>query len=193
MLKEIDPSVPPGLVMAFYKGTRPGVPGFFNKIGRQLDHGPYSHTELILPEEYDRISVGSSYMDGGVRFKMIGYSSVGYWDFLPIPDFGGKLAKFAHQWTIAHNALSYDLKGNMRFFTNLAAHDENKWFCVESNMAQLGYPENHAFRFGPTHAAVTLGWYFGVEMVSIPLPSKAIQRKIKREARMALKLVKGKK
>ena len=34
--------------IAFYKGTRPGIAGLYNRLGRLLDHGPYSHAELVL-------------------------------------------------------------------------------------------------------------------------------------------------
>lgn len=172
----VDESVPDGLVMAFYKGTRPWAGGILNIIGRRLDHGPYSHTELILPEKYNRISIGSSYIDGGVRFKPIGYTSVGNWDFLPIPDADGIIAEYANHWTVRHNAKAYDLRGNLRFLTNIATQDADKWFCVESNMAMLGYPEAHAFRYGPSHAAVTLAWHFNTEMVyTLKKPSKLKQ------------------
>lgn len=176
--------------MAFYKGTRPGMGGVLNIIGRKLDHGPYSHTELILPETFHRLSIGSSYIDGGVRFKPIRYTSVGYWDFLPIPDADGSLSLYAHDWTLNHNSLAYDLRGNMRFLTNLFTQDTEKWFCVESNMAMLGYPEAHAFRYGPSHAAVTLGWHFNTSMIKIPMPNKKVQKLIKRAAKLELKAAK---
>lgn len=163
----MDSSVPAGLCMAFYKGTRPGLAGLYNMLGRRLDHGPYSHSELILPEKYQRLSASASFIDGGVRFKAIGYSSVGAWDFLPIPDPDDKLADHAYNWTLDYNACRYDLKGNIRFVTNFVCHDETKWFCTESNMAMLKYPADQAFRFGPSDAAITLAWRFESQMVIV--------------------------
>lgn len=170
----MDASVPAGLCLALYKGTRPGLAGFYNMLGRKLDHGPYSHSELILPEKYSRISASSSYIEGGVRFKHISYSSIGNWDFLPIPDPDDKLADYANEWTLRHNACRYDLKGNLRFASNFFEDDDVTWFCTESNMAMLGYPEAEAFRYGPSHAAVTLAWYFNTKLIIVPRAVKKI-------------------
>jgi len=142
MLDEIHHSVPEGLCMAFYKGTRPGLYGIANRVGRYLDRGPYSHTELIFSDA--RYSASSSIMDGGVRIKFIGYTSVGSWDFLPIPDKDNTIEKFA---------------------TNFARDNPNKWFCSEANLAALGIPES--YRYGPSGAATFLSWYFNSEMVYI--------------------------
>lgn len=163
MLDEIHHTVPEGLCMAFYKGIRPGIHGIANRIGRYLDNGPYSHTELIFSDV--RYSASSSIMDGGVRIKFIGYTSVGSWDFLPIPDTDGKIEKKVKDWFQEYAGAKYDIMGNIRFATNFARDNPHKWFCSEANLAALEIPE--PYRYGPSGAATFLSWYFNSEMVYI--------------------------
>lgn len=157
----LHPSVPRGvLVAAYYKGTRPGIPGLYNRLGRRLDHGPYSHEELIFS---DGKSASSSFMDDGVRFKDIGYSSMGCWDFLPLPG-ADELA--ARKWFEDHEGCDYDLWGNVRFGTNFARDSAEAWFCSEAVMAALGFAE--AFRYGPCGSATALKHYYKSEMIIVP-------------------------
>lgn len=155
----VHPQVPAGLVAAFYKGNRDGFGGITSRLGRMLDHGPYSHSELILPSG---LSWSASLPDKGVRAKPIGYSSPHKWDFLPIPDPTGAIAFEAEQWYLAHDGEPYDVWGNVRFLTNFVSHSADKWFCSESNMAALGYPE--PWRYGPSGMAVTLQHEFKTQM-----------------------------
>jgi len=67
--------------IAFYKGTRAGVAGIYNRGVRAIDAGKYSHCEIIFS---DGVSASSSFMDGGVRFKEIEYNSAN-WDIIEIP------------------------------------------------------------------------------------------------------------
>ena len=155
-------TVPPGLVVALYKGTRPGVAGLYNRLGRYLDAGPYSHTELVFS---DRISASSSFMDGGVRSKLIGYSSVGNWDFLPIPDPAGAIERRARGWFEFHDAMPYDVMGNVRFGIGFARQSESKWFCSEALMSALGYDE--AWRYGPSGGATLLKHDFKTTIIEV--------------------------
>lgn len=158
----VDASVPKGLSLALYKGTRKGLQGIYNIVGRFLDRGPYSHTELVFT---DRLSGSSSYMDKGVRIKKIGYSSVGNWDFLPIPDYQGILEERALKWYYDHNGAPYDYMGNVRFATNFARDDKTKWFCSESNLAALGFPE--PYRYGPSGAASLLQHIYNNKIIVV--------------------------
>jgi hypothetical protein len=132
---------------AFYKGTRPGVAGLYNRLGRYLDgRGKYSHTEFIFSNQ---MSASSSYMDGGVRFKEIGYSSVDCWDFLQLP---ASWEETSFEWYLKHNGQGYDMLGQIKFGLGfIQAHDVDAWFCSESNIASIesliGHPQPH--RFGP--------------------------------------------
>ena len=163
----MHPSVPmaTGLTVAFFKGNRPGIEGIFNRIGRHLDAGPYSHAEIILP---NGLSYSSSIVDKGVRFKNIGYSSVGNWDFLPIPNPDLIISNQVATWFAKHHGELYDHLGNLRFATNFAHDDPTKWFCSEAIMASLGVPE--AFRYGPSGAASTLAWKFNTNMIFVHKP-----------------------
>lgn len=158
----IDASVPAGLCLALFKGTRPGMDGVYNRIGRYLDRGPYSHCEMVFS---DRISASASYIDGGVRVKNIGYSSFGNWDFLPIPDPKGDVERMAWRWFKEKRGLPYDVWGNIRFATNFARDSPDKWFCSEACMAALGFAE--AFRYGPSGGAVLTEYVFRTKIVGI--------------------------
>lgn len=132
---------------AFFKGTRPGIPGLYNRLGRYLDgRGQYSHSELILA---DGNSASSSFEDKGVRIKKIGYSSVDSWDFVELPR---QWEPCARAWYERHRGAPYDLVGQIKFGLGFVqVHDVDGWFCSESNVAALapwlGRPQPH--RYGP--------------------------------------------
>lgn len=165
LIHPTNPTVPPGMSVALFKGIRPGIEGLYNRLGRFLDRGPYSHCEVVFS---NGISASSSFIDHGVRFKGIGYSSVGNWDFLPVPDPSGLLESFAWSWFCRHVGQPYDVMGNLRFATNFASHSEACWFCSEASMAALGFPE--AWRYGPSGAATELRHHFNTTIVEIPAP-----------------------
>lgn len=129
------------LKVAFYKGTRPGIAGLYNRLGRALDHGPYSHCELVLS---DGMSASSSFMDRGVRIKFIGYSSVDCWDFVTVPQ---HYELGARMWFKEHHGQKYDLMGNVNAMFGFVSHSEDKWFCSESIAAALGL--NDPWRYKP--------------------------------------------
>lgn len=133
--------------IAFYKGTRPGIAGIYNRLGRWLDHGPYSHCELIFS---DGMSASSSFMDGGVRIKYIGYSS-GNWDFVDLP---AQYESEARAWFFAHHGRAYDLMGNVNAMFGFVPHSTDKWFCSEAIAASLGLSE--PWRYKPNGLAAVL-------------------------------------
>ncbi len=159
---EIHQSVPRGMCLALYKGNRPGLKVVGSYVGRYLDRGPYSHSELKCS---NGMSYSSSIEDGGVRGKHIQYSSVGNWDFLPLPDPQGCRETLVVKWYEDHAGLEYDTWGNIRFATNFARDSPLKWFCTESNMAALGFPE--AYRYGPSGAATLLSHLFNTPIIKI--------------------------
>jgi hypothetical protein len=135
------------LQVAFYKGTRPGIAGLYNRLTRWLDHGPYSHCELVFG---DGESASASFMDGGVRFKRIGYSS-GQWDFVPIP-LRYELA--ARVWFTLHQGAAYDLMGNLNALLGFVPDSTDKWFCSEAIAAALQLTE--PWRYKPNGLAAVL-------------------------------------
>ncbi len=158
----ISHTVPKGLCLALFKGTRPGLEGFYNRVGRFLDHGPYSHCELVFS---DRVSASSSAFDKGVRFKQIGYSSVGNWDFLPIPDPDNTLEHCSRVWFASREGMPYDILGNIRFALGAVRDSKDRWFCSEAAMASLGFDE--PFRYGPSGMASLLPRWFKSQIVEV--------------------------
>mgnify|MGYP000656187073 CR=1 FL=1 len=146
----LHPAAPRTLAVAFYKGTRPGVAGLYNRLGRFLDRGPYSHCELLFS---DGASASSSFLDGGVRFKAIGYSSENCWDFFELTQVLRSAVALqaaesrARGWFVDHMGLPYDVWGNIRFACGFARDSADAWFCSEAVAAALGFAD--PFRYGP--------------------------------------------
>lgn len=139
--------------VALYKATRPGLQGLYSRITRWIDHGPYSHCEIVFS---DGMSASSSYIDGGVRFKIITYNPE-HWDFIEVPDY---LEACSRNWFREHNGEPYDLWGNVRFAFGFARESNGAWFCSEAVMAALGYQD--AYRYGPNGMAALLSHLYKV-------------------------------
>lgn len=136
--------------------------GLYNRLGRRIAQGPYSHTELIFPE-YGGVSWSSSFMDGGVRGKMIGYSSVDCWDFFELPNAldAGRALKYCQ----ARDGWPYDVRGNLRFGIAVVVpnDDKEKTFCSELFAGALGLPSPH--KMDPC-LAVEMAIYIGAKQVA---------------------------
>jgi len=138
---------------AFYKATKPGLPGIYNRLVRAFEGGLYSHCELVFS---DGDSASASFMDRGVRFTGTGYrhaainfGDAAKWDLYPLP---AHLENAARAWFEAHDGHGYDLRGNVRFVWPWGNRDSRrKWFCSEAILAALGVPE--PWRFGVNAAA----------------------------------------
>lgn len=143
-----------GFRAAFYKGTRPGLAGIYNRLVRWLDRGPYSHCELIFS---DGIAASSSYMDGGVRFKQIDFDPE-RWEFI---DLLSEKEVAARQWFCDHLGQPYDLAGNFRFLFGWIREAIGKWFCSEAAGAALGLAE--PWRYGPNGLFVLLKYSTGAD------------------------------
>ena len=133
--------------IAFYRGTRPGIAGLYNRLGKWLDHGPYSHCELVFS---DGMSGSASFMDHGVRIKYIGYTS-GDWDFVEIPE---RYEPVARRWFISERGKAYDLMGNINAAFGFVPHSRDKWFCSEAIAASLKL--NDPWRYKPNGLAAVL-------------------------------------
>jgi len=158
----IDRSVPQGVSVALYKGTRPGLLGLYNRAGRFLDRGPYSHCEIVFS---DGVSWSSSLIDGGVRSKQINYSIVGNWDFLPLGDTGEAIEERILDWFLSHEGDKYDVMGNIRFAFGMFRDSPHKWFCSEAVMAAIGYSQ--AYRYGPSGMVAILERLTGDRVVVV--------------------------
>ena len=135
------------MIVAFYKGTHEGISGLYNVIVRAWDRGTYSHCEVIFS---DNMSASASYIDGGVRFKNISYSSDN-WDFV---DIGNVDEHSAREWFVRHQGQGYDLRGNLHFVIGFIGDSKKKWFCSEAVAASLGFKE--PWRFTPNTLYATL-------------------------------------
>lgn len=136
----------------FYRGTRPGVPGVYNRLVRWWTRSDFSHAELIFS---DGMAASASYMDGGVRVKRIDFDPA-HWDFVELP---AHLEPAARAWFVEHAGQPYDLLGNLHFLLGPIADDRGKWFCSESIAAALGMPD--PWRYDPGVLASSLssfGW-----------------------------------
>lgn len=132
---------------AFYKGTHLGLPGVYNRGVRWWTRSAYSHVELVFSTGH---CASASYMDGGVRFKVIEFDA-DKWDFVDLP---AQLEPAAFQWFLDHRGQPYDLLGNLHFVVARVADDKRKWFCSESVAAALGIPD--PWRFDPGTLASAL-------------------------------------
>lgn len=132
---------------AFYKSTRPGMAGIYNRLVRWWERGPYSHCELVFSDD---MAASSSYEDGGVRLKQIDFDPA-HWDFIDLPD---RLEPAARGWFEAQHGKAYDLLGNMRFLLGFMSDGRDKWFCSEAVAAALGMEE--PWRYGPNGLAAAL-------------------------------------
>lgn len=146
-----------GFGVAFYKGTRPGLPGVYNRLVRCFENGPDSHCEVVFS---NGDSASSSAMDGGVRTTGDAYGhwkinfSNGNWDFIRLPQ---RLEEFARAYSIEHDGWSYDYRGNVRFLWPYGnRHSYQKEFCSEFVLGALGVPE--PWRFGVNPARAVCEW-----------------------------------
>lgn len=140
---------------AFYKGTRPGLAGIYNRLVRWWTKSPYSHVELIFYEGKrlnGSLAASASNMDGGVRTKVIEFDP-DRWDFIELPD---SLEDRAWQWFCKHDGAPYDLVGNLQFVLAPIPHSQLRWFCSEAVAAALGIPDPWRYSPGTLASALTL-------------------------------------
>lgn len=134
---------------AFYRGTRPGIPGVYNYAVRAWTRSPYSHVELVFS---DGMAGSSSFADGGVRFKQIDFDPA-HWDFIELP---GHLEAAARVWFELHKGDKYDLLGNLHFVLAPVGDDKDRWFCSEAVAASLRIPYPSRFDPGTLYSALHL-------------------------------------
>ena len=127
------------LQAAFYKSTRQGIAGIYNRLVRWWDNGKYSHVEIIFS---DGLSGSSSFMDGGVRLKKIEYDPE-KWDFVELDINELK----ARTWFENHQGCKYDIIGNLRFLIDFLPDNNDKFFCSEAIAESFGYSDS--WRYSP--------------------------------------------
>lgn len=104
-----------------------------HKLGSALDHGPYSHGELIFS---DRMT-GSSWMASGVQLRRMpaGHYEADRWDYFELPD---RLEERARQWFEDKAGTPYDMLGPARFAIGIVRQDADRWYCHEAIAESLG-------------------------------------------------------
>lgn len=135
------------LQVAFYRGTRPGLAGIYNRLVRWWTKSPYSHAELVLSTGR---SWSASFEDGGVRSKLIDLDAKN-WVLVDLP---AHLEQAAEAWFTAHRGAGYDLLGNLQFVISPIPHSRGRWFCSEAIAAALGIPD--PWRYSPATLASAL-------------------------------------
>ncbi len=131
------------LYAAFYKGTRPGIPGLYNRLVRAWEQGNYSHVELVFS---DGMCASASFEDKGVRFKKIAMDPE-RWDLVLLPK---HLELGARLWFIQRaGKVKYDLLGQLRFLIMPISVGNNlrRVWCSEAVAAALEIP--NPWRLGP--------------------------------------------
>jgi hypothetical protein len=116
---------------AFYCGTRKGINGLYSKGVRYIEEGDFSHCELVFS---DGVSASASFIDGGVRYKDIKYTS-GDWVFV---DVSWADEKKAREYFDKHEGYGYDVSGNIHFLFGVVGDSEDKKFCSEAVAEALG-------------------------------------------------------
>lgn len=120
--------------LALYKGTRPGLPGVYNRLVRWWTASPYSHCELVFS---DGMCASSSWLDGGVRMKRIDFDPAN-WDVIDIKGDEGR----AREWFANHDMDGYDMLGLFGFVWRRGIQDKGKWFCSEAIAEALGIKDS---------------------------------------------------
>jgi len=117
--------------IAFYKGTKSGINGIYNRGVRWIEDGLYSHCEIIFS---NGLSASSSFMDGGVRFKDIEYD-LAKWDVIDLP---WADEKKAITYFTQRLGKPYNLRGNLHFIFGFIRGDSDGEFCSEACAGALG-------------------------------------------------------
>lgn len=136
--------------IAFYRGTRPGVAGIYNRGVRLQTKGPYSHCEAVFSDGW---SASASFADGGVRFKRIDYEPA-KWNFIEIPDY---LEPRIRAWFEEHEGDLYDILGNIHFLLPIVGDSKFRYCCSEALGAAIGIPD--AWRFHPNSLYAILKFF----------------------------------
>lgn len=151
------------LRVALKKTARPTLWGpLTHAIGKRLDHGPYSHAELILPNGLS----GSSVMGEGVRIKRITYSGgAAAWDFFELPP---SMGPRAHRWFADHTGQGYDYAAMARFWWGFISEDKERWTCTEAIGSALGW--SRPAPYSPSGLLARLQDHYAARQVPGPWP-----------------------
>lgn len=133
--------------IAFYTGrTR-----LFNRLVCWFLRGNFSHVELVLEEiEQGSVCASSSFMDGGVRTKVMVLNPEKW----VVIDVGGDKLK-AYAWLADNAGAGYDIAGLLGFIWRRIKQSKRRFFCNEAVGHMLG--ERDPWRFDPCSYAAAKG------------------------------------
>lgn len=131
---------------AFYRGTRPGVAGIYNRLVRLVDGSEYSHMEVVFS---DGTCASASFMDGGVRFRDPIDFDPAKWDLIDL-DPARYDEAYARQWFVDHEGMKYDWPGNLKFVWHWWPSMPSRRFCTSAGASALRVaPEDKPYWYGP--------------------------------------------
>ena len=127
------------MLVAHYIGKK----RLFNKLVQWWDLGPISHTEAILAVNADGscLCASSSFLDGGVRQKMIRLDPA-HWILTDTPIWNANRA--AH-WFAPRYGCRYDVRGIIGHVLPVG-QSKTKWYCNEAIGAAVGVLEPWRYR-----------------------------------------------
>ena len=135
--------------IAFYKGRK----RLFNRLVSFWTRSPYSHCELVVSQHNaGALCWSSSYLDGGVRLKVIPLDPA-LWDIVDLQLTPGQ-ADAATAWFRRHEGQAYDVAGLIGCVLRPYRQRQNRWFCNEAVGAALGLQD--PWRFDPGSFAAAL-------------------------------------
>lgn len=107
-----------------------------HKLGSMLDHGPYSHGELVFSDHV----TGSSWLKGGVQLRKMpdAHYIADIWDYYSLPD---SLEPAARQWFITNKGKPYDVLGPVRFAIGIVNQSVDRYYCHEATAEALSLPD----------------------------------------------------
>ena len=116
---------------------RYGDSRLFARLVCALRGGDSAHCEMSVLRVDDRHHcISSSFLDGGVRFKVMQLSP-GKWRIYELP----VDASLAVEWLRAHEGEGYDWLGLLGFFVRRIKGSKTKRFCSEAAAEVLGLPD----------------------------------------------------
>ena len=126
--------------VAFYKGKR----RLFNRFVSWYLHGEFSHVELVLyTVGHEAMCVSSSFMDGGVRKKLINLNNPNW----VVVEVKGYSVNHMTTWLRDNMGKPYDWIGLFGFVWRRNRGMAKHWFCSEAVAAMLNFDE--PWRFDP--------------------------------------------
>lgn len=122
-----------------YIAIRHNEPRLFGWLVRLLRGGDQSHTEAAVevPGQREHWCVSSSYMDGGVRGKMIDITDPRKWRVYR----WDKDHADAGKWLEEYDGWKYDVLGLLGLLWRPFGHAKKRMFCSEANASMIYLPE----------------------------------------------------